>query len=39
VGPYFIEFWIISALSLVLVFVGWLTYRLSLPVLIERIEA
>ena len=39
VGRYFIEFSIISALSVVLVFVGWLTYRLSLPVLIERIEA
>lgn len=39
VGPYLVEFAIVSALSLLLVFVGWFVYRLSLPMLIERIEA
>lgn len=39
VGPYLVEFAVISAVSLVLGFVGWLVYRLSLPMLIERIEA
>jgi lipopolysaccharide transport system permease protein len=39
VGPYLVEFGLVTAASLVLVFVGWLVYRLSLPILVERIEA
>jgi lipopolysaccharide transport system permease protein len=39
VGPYLVPFSIITVVSLVLVFVAWLLYRLSLPMLIERIEA
>jgi lipopolysaccharide transport system permease protein len=38
-GPYLVEFAIITALSVVLTFVAWLVYRLSLPMLVERIEA
>jgi len=39
VGPYLIELGIVSAVMLVLAFAGWVVYRLSLPMLIERIEA
>lgn len=39
VGPYLLEFGLVTAASLVLVVVGWLVYRLSLPILVERIEA
>jgi homopolymeric O-antigen transport system permease protein len=39
VGPYVAELAIVSAVTVVLVPVGWLLYRLSLPILIERIEA
>lgn len=39
VGPYVTELGIVSAVTLVLAFAGWLLYRLSLPMLIERIEA
>jgi homopolymeric O-antigen transport system permease protein len=39
VGPYLVESLIISGVMLVLGAVGWLVYRLSLPMLIERIEA
>jgi homopolymeric O-antigen transport system permease protein len=38
-GPYMVELAIISAVMLSLAFVGWIVYRLSLPMLIERIEA
>lgn len=39
VGPYISELGIVSGVALLLVAVGWLLYRLSLPMLIERIEA
>jgi homopolymeric O-antigen transport system permease protein len=39
VGPYLAEFGAVTAVSMVLVVVGWLVYRLSLPILVERIEA
>jgi lipopolysaccharide transport system permease protein len=39
VGPYVAELGIISAVAIVLGVVVWLVYRLSLPMLIERIEA
>jgi hypothetical protein len=39
VGPYLVESLIVSGVVLVLGAVGWLVYRLSLPMLIERIEA
>ena len=38
-GPYVVELGIVSGVTLVLGAVGWLLYRLSLPMLIERIEA
>ena len=39
VGPYLTELGIVSGVAFALGIVGWLVYRLSLPVLIERIEA
>jgi lipopolysaccharide transport system permease protein len=39
IGPYLVEFAVVSVLSLVLALVAWLVYRLALPMLIERIEA
>ena len=39
VGPYLVELGIVSAVMLAFACVGWLVYRLSLPMLIERIEA
>lgn len=39
VGPYVDELGIVSGVALVLGFLGWLLYRLALPLLIERIEA
>lgn len=39
VGPYVAELGIVAAVAVFLVTVGWLLYRLSLPLLIERIEA
>lgn len=38
-GPYLTEFAIVTGVAFVLAVVGWLVFRLSLPVLIERIEA
>lgn len=38
-GPYLVESLIVTGVVLVLGAVGWLVYRLSLPMLIERIEA
>jgi lipopolysaccharide transport system permease protein len=39
VGPYLAELGIVSGVALVLGVAVWLVYRLSLPMLIERIEA
>jgi lipopolysaccharide transport system permease protein len=39
VGPYVVELGIVAAVTLTLAVLGWLLYRLSLPLLIERIEA
>lgn len=39
VGPYLVGFGLVTGASLLLVLVGWLVYRLSLPILVERIEA
>lgn len=39
VGPYVAEFGIVFGVTLVLAVLGWLVYRLSLPMLIERIQA
>jgi lipopolysaccharide transport system permease protein len=39
VGPYLVELGIVSAVAFALVILGWLVYRLSLPILVERIEA
>lgn len=39
VGPYVDELAIVAGVTLVLGFLGWLLYRLALPLLIERIEA
>ena len=39
VGPYVAELGIVCAVTLVLASGGWLVYRLSLPILIERLEA
>jgi lipopolysaccharide transport system permease protein len=38
-GPYLVELGIVSGVMLAVAFVSWLGYRLSLPMLIERIEA
>ena len=38
-GPYVTELAIVSGVTLVIGAVGWMLYRLSLPILIERIEA
>jgi lipopolysaccharide transport system permease protein len=38
-GPYLVELGIVSAVMLAIAFFSWLVYRLSLPMLIERIEA
>ena len=39
VGPYVAELGVVCAVTLVLASGGWLVYRLSLPILIERLEA
>ncbi len=39
IGPYVAEFVVVTAVTMVLAVIGWLVYRLSLPILIERIEA
>lgn len=39
IGPYLVELGIVSAVMLAVVCVAWVVYRLSLPMLIERIEA
>lgn len=39
VGPYLAELGAVSAVTLLLTALGWLLYRISLPMLIERIEA
>ena len=39
VGPYVAELGIVSGVTLLLGVLGWLFYRVSLPMLIERIEA
>lgn len=39
VGPYVIELGAVSVVTLLLTALGWLLYRVSLPMLIERIEA
>lgn len=39
VGPYVGELAIVTAATLVLAGVGWLVYRVSLPIIVERIEA
>lgn len=39
VGPYVAELGIVSGVTLALGAIGWLLYRLSLPILVERIEA
>ena len=39
VGPYLVELGIVSAVMVAVVCVAWIVYRLSLPMLIERIEA
>jgi homopolymeric O-antigen transport system permease protein len=39
VGPYVAEMAIICAATLVLAAFGWVVYRLSLPIMIERLEA
>jgi ABC-type polysaccharide/polyol phosphate export permease len=39
VGPYLDELGIVAGVTLVLGCLGWLLYRLALPLLIERIEA
>lgn len=39
IGAYLLEFGIVSAVMLVVVCIAWIVYRLSLPMLIERIEA
>jgi homopolymeric O-antigen transport system permease protein len=39
VGPYMAEFGVVFGLTLVVTALGWLVYRLSLPMLIERIQA
>ena len=39
IGPYLAELGIVSAVTLVIGIIAWLVYRLSLPMLIERVEA
>jgi lipopolysaccharide transport system permease protein len=39
VGPYMAEFAIVCAVTALVGLFGWLLYRLSLPILIERLEA
>lgn len=39
VGPYVAELAIVSGVTIVLALAGWLVYRLSLPIVVERIEA
>lgn len=39
VGPYLVELGIVSAVMVAVFCVAWIVYRLSLPMLIERIEA
>ena len=39
IGPYMVEFGIVFGVTLVIAVLGWLVYRLSLPMLIERIQA
>jgi homopolymeric O-antigen transport system permease protein len=38
-STYLTEFWIVTAVALAVTLVGWLVFRLSLPMLIERIQA
>lgn len=39
IGPYLVEFGVVSAVMLGVVCIAWVVYRLALPMLIERIEA
>lgn len=39
VGPYMVELGIVSGVTLALAGLGWILYRLALPIIIERIEA
>jgi lipopolysaccharide transport system permease protein len=39
IGPYLVELGIVSGVMLAVVCAAWVVYRLSLPMLIERIEA
>jgi lipopolysaccharide transport system permease protein len=39
VGPYVVEFTVVFLMTLFIAILGWVVFRLALPVLIERLEA